>query len=319
MTAVSASRRVLVTGATGFVGAHAIRLLAARDWEVHGARRAAPPPAPATATPARRDTGNASSETGIVWHACDLRDPDAGRALIGRVRPTHLLHLAWNAEHGAYWAAPDNDAWAEGTIALARAFAEGGGQRLVAAGTCAEYDWTDLREACREGETPCRPQTVYGRAKLRAAEGVLSAARETEMSAAWGRLFFLYGPGEDARRLIPSVARALAAGQRAKVTAGTQVRDFLHVHDAAEAFVALLTAAVEGPVNIGSGQAVSIRALIEMLARAAGRPEGVDFGAVPMQQGEPPVIVADIARLLATGWRQRIPLEQGLANVCVES
>jgi nucleoside-diphosphate-sugar epimerase len=225
------------------------------------------------------------------------------------------VHLAWNAEHPAYWTAADNDAWADGTIALARSFAEQGGQRLVAAGTCAEYDWTDLSTPCREEETPCRPQTPYGRAKLRAGIGVMKIARETGLSAAWGRLFFLYGPGEDPQRIIPFVARQLAAGERAKVSAGTQVRDFLHVSDAATAFVVLLSDSLAGPVNIGSAVGVTIRSVVETLARMAGRPDLVDLGAVPLQPGEPPMIVADNRRLLSTGWRQKITLEAGLAEM----
>jgi nucleoside-diphosphate-sugar epimerase len=291
---------VLVTGATGFVGAQVMPLLSEADWELHGVHRSGTPP---SAGPARRAT----------WHGCDLRQVNEIRGLIDRVRPTHLLHLAWNAEHGAFWNAGDNRVWAHSTIELARAFAEQGGRRFVAAGTCAEYDWTGLSSVCREDETPCRPQTTYGQAKLMAATGVLALAREIGLSVAWCRLFFLYGPGEDARRVIPSVARALRAGERAKVTTGEQVRDFLHVSDAAGAFAALLSHPVTGAVNVGSGVAVTIRSLVETLARAAGRPDAVDFGAVPMQPGEPPMIVADVERLLSTGWRQKIALEQGLA------
>jgi nucleoside-diphosphate-sugar epimerase len=294
--------RVLVTGASGFIGAHAIPLLAAGNWEIHAVRRAAV---------------GSSTTTGphITWYACDLREPDDARALIERVRPTHILHLAWNAEHGTYWTAEDNQAWTQGTLVLARAFADRGGRRFVAAGTCAEYDWTSLSAPCVEDQTPCRPQTPYGRAKLEAATGIMSIARETGLSAAWGRLFFLYGSGENGRRLIPSVARALRNGERAQVTTGTQVRDFLHVSDAASAFVELLAHTVTGVVNVGSGVPVSVRAVVEILARAAGRPDAVDFGAVPMQPNEPPMVVADVQRLESIGWRRRIALEEGLAAI----
>jgi nucleoside-diphosphate-sugar epimerase len=127
-------------------------------------------------------------------------------------------------------------------------------------------------------------------------------------------MFFLYGPGEDPRRLVPSVARALHAGERAKVTDGTQVRDFLHVTDAARAFVALLMSDVAGAVNIGSGTGVSLRHIVETLERLAGRRNAVAFGAIPTRPDEPPSIVADITKLKTTGWRQHVSLDDGLAQ-----
>ena len=289
-------RRLLVTGASGFVGRQVLAQLSAADWDLHAARH----------------TSSTSATTGIHWHSCDLRDPREAERLIDRVRPTDVLSLAWNAEHGSYWTAPDNDAWADGTIALARATAECGGRRFVGAGTCAEYDWTMLDGPCCEDRTPCRPVTIYGRAKLRAAEGIAAVARESGLSTAWGRLFFLYGPGEDSNRLVPAVARALRAGERAKVTEGRQVRDFLHVSDAARAFIALLISDVDGAVNIGSGTGVSLRHVVETLERASGRRDAIDFGAIAMPPDDPPQIVADIERLKTTGWRQQISLGQGL-------
>ena len=244
-----------------------------------------------------------------------MKDPQAAQALVERVQPTHVLSLAWNTDHGAYWTAADNDEWAAGTIALARATAKHGGQRFVGAGTCAEYDWTALTGPCEEDRTPTRPHSIYGRAKLRAGVEIAAIGRETGLSTAWGRLFFLYGPGEDPRRLVPVVARALRAGERPKVTEGKQVRDFLHVTDAAQAFLKLLASDITGPVNIGSGEGVSLRHVVEILERVAGRKDAVDFGAIPMRPNEPPEIVADNSKLKASGWRRRISLEEGLKEV----
>jgi nucleoside-diphosphate-sugar epimerase len=279
-------KRVLVTGSAGFVGRHVLPLLDTNGWDV---------------VPARRSDA-------------DLREPAQADALVARVKPSHVLHLAWNAEHGRYWTAPDNEDWADGTIALARALVRAGGRRFVGAGTCAEYDWTAIEGRCREDSTPVAPRTIYGRAKLRALNGVERAMEEARTSWAWGRLFFLYGPGEDERRLVPSVTRALKAGERAKVSAGTQVRDFLHVVDAARAFVALLDSEITGPVNIGSGVATSVREVVEAIARLTGRPDAIDFGAVAMAPGEPASLVADITRLRAAGWQPTISLPAGLAD-----
>ena len=93
------------------------------------------------------------------------------------------------------------------------------------------------------------------------------------ISFAWGRIFFLHGPGEHPDRLVPSVTRALLAGEPARCTDGRQVRDFLHSSsDAAHAFAALLALRVEGPVNIASGRGCRSRELVGWIGDALGRP-----------------------------------------------
>jgi nucleoside-diphosphate-sugar epimerase len=133
------------------------------------------------------------------------------------------------------------------------------------------------------------------------------------VSFAWGRVFFCFGPHEPAGRLVPSVARALLAGSEAPVTHGRQLRDFLAVEQLGDAFAALLDCAVQGAVNVASGQPVALRELVELVARATGRPELVRFGAVDPRPGEPPELVADVARLAdEVGWRPHEPLEAGV-------
>jgi nucleoside-diphosphate-sugar epimerase len=128
-------------------------------------------------------------------------------------------------------------------------------------------------------------------------------------------VFFLYGPGEHPDRLVSSVARRLLAGAEAPTTEGTQVRDFMHVADVAGAFAALVDSDVTGPVNIGSGRPVTVRAVVDEVARAAGRPELVRFGALPQRAGEPPELVADVGRLRdEVRFRPRYDLGSGIKD-----
>ena len=290
-------RRVLVTGASGFVGRPALGALAARGFDVHAVARGAPD----DATP------------GITWHAADLLDAARRRSVVDAVGASHLLHLAWYAEPGAFWSARENAAWVAATVALVDEFALAGGRRATLAGTCAEYDWTAPGPLAEDA--PLAPATYYGTCKdatRRVVEGLAAAAG---LSLAWGRIFFVFGPGEDARRLVAGVARALVAGERAATSAGAQRRDFLHVDDVAGAFAALLDSAVEGAVNIASGEAASVRAVAEALAQAAGRPDLLDVGAVPRRADEPEEIVADVSRLRdEVGFRPRRSLRDGLAD-----
>ncbi len=289
--------RVLLTGATGFVGRAALGALAAAGHEVHAVARR---PGPA------RD--------GVHWHAADLLDVD-GAAIVGEIEPETLVHLAWYAEHGAFWASPANLDWVEATLRLLRAFAATGtGRRVVMAGTCAEYAWTDHRSTYAE-DAPCAPHTLYGAAKHGLHVIAAAFARERGLSLAWGRLFFLYGPGEAPGRFVAAIARQLLAGERAPMTAGTQVRDFLHVADAGAAFAALAATDVEGAVNVASGAGVSLRELAELIAAPAGGTDRLDVGAIPTRADDPPSLVADTARLRReVGWRPGLPLAQGVAE-----
>ncbi|MDQ3639910.1 MAG: NAD(P)-dependent oxidoreductase [Actinomycetota bacterium] len=288
-------KRALVTGASGFIGRHLVNRLIERGYEVHLVGR----------HPLHESLGGAS------WRSADLLDPAATRELVQRVRPTHLLHLAWCAEPGRFWTDPENIRWVEATLHLVRRFREAGGERAVVAGSCAEYDLS--YGFCSEQHTPLRPNTLYGAAK-HATQAVLSgAAPVLGLSVAWGRVFFLYGPGEHPSRLVSSVTACLLRGEPAQCSHGRQLRDFLHVDDVASAFVHLLDSQVQGPVNIGSGTPVSVGAVAARLAEVIGRPELLQHGAVPTPADDPPLIVADARRLQhEVGWRAQWTLESGL-------
>lgn len=294
-------KRVLLTGAGGFVGRRCLAHLAEAGYEVHAV--------------GRRPVAHASVDaTRLRWHAVDLLDARGVEALLAEVEPTHLLHLAWYTEHGKFWAAVENLSWVGASLKLFEAFAAGGGRRVVAAGTCVEYA-PEGDAPCSEASTPLAPKTLYGACKHATHVALEAFARQASLSAAWGRLFFPYGPGEPPGRLVPSVARALLAGEPALCTHGRQVRDFLHVEDAASAFVALLDSEVEGAVNIASGQPVALREVVEKVAARAGRPDLARLGARPAPEGEPPSLYADARRLRAeVGWSPRYDLDEGLAE-----
>jgi nucleoside-diphosphate-sugar epimerase len=224
------------------------------------------------------------------------------------------LHFAWYAEHGRFWHAAENLDWVGATLWLVRRFSECGGHRAVLAGTCAEYEWGEA--ICSELGTELRPATLYGVAKNATNQVASAFARERQLELAWGRIFFVYGPRENDQRLLPTVARKLIAGRVADTTDGEQVRDFMHVADVARGFVALLDSTAIGPVNIASGEGVKVRRLIELVAGTVGAPDLVRLGALPRSPDDPESIVADVNRLnVEVGYRPRIPLEEGVADV----
>jgi nucleoside-diphosphate-sugar epimerase len=272
-------KRLLITGASGFLGRHCLAPASSAGFEVHTADLEPLQGAPAS----------------VISHELDLLDAVAMDRLVEETRPTHLLHLAWVTTHGQYWTSPLNDVWVEASKRLLASFQRQGGERAVMVGTCAEYDWSE--GLCDEISTPIRPMTPYGQAKAGLHEALAGVAGRHSLSYAWARLFFLYGPGESPARFVPSVVRALLAGEPAACSEGTHERDYIYVGDAAEALVKLTDSEVTGPVNIGSGRAIAIRDLALTIGRLLGAEELVRIGATPRRDDEAPRVVAGTNRL----------------------
>jgi len=288
--------RVLVTGAGGYVGRQTLAPLARLGFEVHGL--------------ARRPPGLPDCR----WHVLDLFDEGAVAAALAAIRPSHLLHLAWTTEHGKFWTDPANEAWRAATRALVARFIAAGGERCVIAGSCTEYDWSGSGPLS-EDRTPLRPATPYGQAKAATFRAVQAQAAAAGVSHAHARLFFSYGPFEQPQRLVPVIVRALLKGEPARLTAGTQVRDFLDVRDVGRCLARLLASEVAGAVNIASGAGVSVARIAGLLGGMIGRPDLIRLGAQSLPREEPPAIVADISRLVTeVGAPPEIPLEQGLSD-----
>ncbi len=282
--------RVLLTGATGFVGSQVLPVLAGEGHEVHAVARRRGPEQP-----------------GCTWHEADLLQ---GCELVREIQPEVLLHLAWYAEHGRFWSSPENVPWVERSLALLRAFAQAGGRRALLAGTCAEYDWS--REVYPESAA-LAPATLYGAAKAGLHTVAAAYAAEMGISMAWARLFFLYGPGEAPGRFVPAIIRSLLRGEPAAITAGTQRRDFLHVADLGAALAAVAQSSVSGPVNVASGTGVSLLDIAEMIARRLDAEELLEVGALPMREQDPQSLVADVSRLREeVGWHPAVELGAGL-------
>jgi nucleoside-diphosphate-sugar epimerase len=286
------TKRVLFTGAGGFIGRQALPYLLERGYEVHAV-----------------GTRPIALEGCHVHTANLMNEPDV-KHLIESVQPTHLLHLAWYVEHGKFWTSLDNTRWVEASLGLLREFIASGGRRVVTTGTCSEYETGHA--ICLEDETPCRPATLYGACKYALSVMQSALCRQAGVSQAWPRIFLLYGPGEPERKLVSSVITSLLKGKTAATTHGAQIRDFLHVEDVARAVVAVLDSSLEGAVNIGSGEPVSQKQVVESIARLIGRPELLRLGAIPASPNDPERLVPDVARLRSTGFMPKHTLDGGL-------
>lgn len=288
-------RRVLLTGATGFIGRHCLPMLLERGYEVH----------------AVSSKPHKEQSSGIYWHQIDLLHAGQVGELVSKVTPTHLLHLAWYTVPGEYWNSLENVRWVQASLGLLHSFAEHGGQRVVMAGTCAEYDWK--YGYCSEEVTPLLPATLYGTCKHSLQTMLDAFSRQVGLRSAWGRIFFLYGPGEHPDRLVSSVVLSLLQGKQARCSHGNQIRDFLYVQDVADAFIALLESDVVGPVNIGSGCPLALKIIIYKIADKIGCRDLVRLGEALISENDPPLLLADVRRLSSeVGWRKKYGLDVGL-------
>jgi nucleoside-diphosphate-sugar epimerase len=290
---------VLVTGGSGFLGRHCAEALMRHGIRVHAVSRAR--------------AGEATNK--IIWHRLDLHTRGKVEEFIATLRPTHLLHLAWVTAPDHYRSAAENLDWLETSLALVKSFGEQGGHRFVGVGSCAEY--APSAGPCEEDTTPIRPLSLYGQSKAAFWMATQAYAQKYGFSAAWGRVFLPYGPGDEPRRLLPSLLTALSAGKSIDVTDGSQVRDFVYATDVADLLVRLLEKPqATGAYNIGTGHGTAVRQVIEQVGRRLRALELVHFGARPARTDEPPSLIADMAKVnRVLGWHAQISVESGLEQL----
>jgi dTDP-6-deoxy-L-talose 4-dehydrogenase (NAD+) len=268
--------RILLTGATGFVGRQVHKALVARGTEVRVVLRTGTGARLAATAERIIETPDLFAEKAAWWsQACAGVDA--------------VVHAAWYAEPGSYLHSPKNEDCLKGTLELARGAIAARVRRFVGIGTCFEYD---VAAGLLTTKTRLDPQTPYAAAKTDAFRALSQLLPARGVSFAWCRLFYLYGEGEDERRLVPYLRHRLSRGEPAELSSGTQVRDFLDVAEAGRMIADVALGTVQGPVNICSGVPVTVRELAERISdEYGGRRHLLRFGARPDNTFDPPRVV----------------------------
>ena len=292
--------KVFLTGASGFIGSHVAKTLLENGHHVAALVM------PDDPMPRLQDI---SSSLKIL--PASLGDSPVLTKFLHEYRPEACIHLAWYAEPGKYLDAEQNLQSLSESLSLFKMLIAEGCRQIVAAGTCFEYD-TDygyLRE-----ETPVRPASLYAASKSSCYWTGHQLAVKASVRFAWGRIFYPYGPMEDPRRLVPAAIKALKQGLSFPASTGEQIRDYIHVADAASAFCTLIEKEANGIFNISTGTPLSVRTVLETIERILNRPNLLQLGALPSRNWEPPFICGDSTKLRQLGWSPRYTLEEGLQD-----
>ena len=288
--------RVLVTGASGFIGSAVATTLKSRQHTVIGIGRSEDCPA------------NCDQ-----WLTLNLLANENLNA-IESAKADCLIHCAWDATPGTYWTTPKNLEWVAASLKLIEAFRSGGGRRVVIAGTSAEYRW-DGEATLSEADSPLEPDSLYGTCKNSLRQIVESWAKTNDISWAWGRVFCPFGKHEKPQRLIPKLIRRLKEEETLPFDSGSLIRDFLSVEDLADAFVTLAQSDVQGAINLASGRDTSIRELLIAVADHLGTADKIQFDVQPDPEGQPRRIVACVKRLNnELNWQPKTTLSKSIAN-----
>ena len=288
-------KKVLVTGATGFIGAPVVIELIARGYEVH-------------ALSSSRREGQSDS---LHWYQLDLMNLEQVRNFLQKNKFDGVIHLAWLSATGAHaHAADENVSWTIASLNLLQSYIELGGRKFLGAGTMSEYDFS--YGYLREDETPLTSKFLYGQCKSSLYNMGSAYCQQHGADFKWARIFNLYGPNEKVARLIPAVITSSLKGEDIKVSDCIKFQDYLHVFDAAKGVVDLFESDVQGAVNICSGAPVRLRTIVEKIVELTAFKGQVLWGAIPSYFDD--LVVAGCNKHLIenVGWKQQIELNDGL-------
>lgn len=290
---------VVITGATGFIGAATLRELLARKI-----------PTTVLVRP-DSDLRRLAGLSGFDRVTCARLDEASLAEKLRERQPQIFIHCAWRgvlggARNEAYQIS-ENVPLTIKSVELAHAI---GCRQWIGLGSQAEYGNPNRRV---DESAPTTPTTAYGRGKLAAGIAALGLAETFGLRGAWLRVFSTYGPGDAPQWLIQHVIRLLLMGHTPQLTRCEQLWDYLYVADAARAIVSVANGETAGVFNLGSGHAIALREFTEKLRAIIGSPVEPAYGAVPYRPDQVMHLEADISKLkAATGWSPTTSLEDGL-------
>jgi nucleoside-diphosphate-sugar epimerase len=287
--------RILVTGATGFIGTAFRRAALVEGHQLAGL--------------IRPEEAGASLESGdaMRWLEGTLAEPPWSE--IAAFEPEACVHTAWITTPGSYLDSPENALYYEWSLGFLKGLARLGARHVIVLGTCIEYQLGPA--PLSESNTPLAPSTPYARWKNELRSALELEFAKSDVALCWARLFYPYGVGEHPQRLCSTVIRKLLREEKVVLQTPRSTKDYIYVDDAADALLMIVDQSVRGPINLGTGQGVTVREIADLSGQLVGRPELIEVASQPSADAFSHV-VADASRLRSLGWRPKFSLEVGL-------
>ena len=288
--------RILVTGATGFIGSAFSKLALTHGHEVAGMML------PTESVPARVPASDK-----MIWLKGTLAELPWRE--IENFQPEACVHFAWIATPGVYLESPENESYLRWSLDLVHRLRGIGTSHIVGVGTCIEYKISDA--PLNEERTPVDPTTLYSRCKNALRETLEAESRRDGYGFCWGRVFYPYGVGEHPARLCSSLIAKFRRGEKLVLKTPHSTKDYIYIDDLATAILLTLEKKFAGTINWGTGVGISVRQIADTVAGMLGRPELVEEISPP-EKDPLGFVVADAARIRGLGWQPGHTLKQGL-------
>jgi nucleoside-diphosphate-sugar epimerase len=287
--------KILLTGATGFIGSHFARLALSRGHEVTALVRPGKTVLPdSQITPVPGELGSVSVKE------------------LAAVHPEVCVHSAWITTPGVYLESPENFRFRDDSLQFLRRVREAGAKHIVGLGTCIEYQISG--QPLSEERTPIGPVTTYAKCKNELHVVMEAEAKLGGFTFGWGRVFYPYGPGEHPSRLCSSIIQKLNRGEKVFLKTPQSRKDYIYIDDLAAALLAVVEKKFSGTVNLGTGKGTTVREIARTIGKMTGR-EDLVGEANPPETDPLGDVIADAAKLKSLGWEPKTSLEQGIAKL----
>jgi nucleoside-diphosphate-sugar epimerase len=291
--------KILLTGATGFIGSAFLEFALRRNFQVA-----------ALARPGKLQPHERFQRPNLLWIEGTLAD--APWKQIAAFQPEVCVHAAWITTPEIYLESPENWRYLQWSVDFLKHAINFGVKRFLVLGTCIEYQIGE--EILSEEQTPLSPNTLYAQCKNSLHKTLREDLMFRELSLCWGRIFYPYGVGEYPTRLCSSLIRRLKENQKVFLKTPDSIKDYIHIEDLATALLKIIESNFSGAINLGTGVGVSIREIAGLIAGLMNKPDLIEenVSAAPDSYNR---VIADATKLHSIGWQPTVSLRTGLTEM----